>query len=134
MKNIRSRFQRLLRTKNLEFFQIQFPEEERFAYLLYYDNGNLSESIDILLITHFELNDNFYQDIVDFNDDMFGMKPKRHYYMSEIVYVEREFKFDFPNDMTAICLFIQNILMKYGVQVQFDDIFNSSFDYLSQDL
>ncbi|MDG8483878.1 hypothetical protein OLA23_10930, partial [Streptococcus pneumoniae] len=81
MRTLKTRFIRWLRTRDVEFFQVMSQGTEESAFLLYIDQrrpegGN---HIDILLISHFELSEESYEDVLSFNDDMLGFKPTCSY-------------------------------------------------------
>lgn len=133
MKSTKTRFQRLLRTRNSEFFQIELADDDRMAFLLYVDQRDLQKPIDIYLIAHFQLSDASYDEILSFNNDMLGMKPVRQYFMDHLILVEREFTFDFPENMSAVCGFINQILQGKNKDVLISGIQDKDFNYLSQD-
>ncbi|WKA54983.1 hypothetical protein [Planococcus shixiaomingii] len=110
MKKDKTRFKRLLRTRNSEFFQIDLADDDRTAFLLYVDCQDVEKPIDIYLITHFQVSDKSYEEILSFNNDMLSMKPTRHYYMKDLILEDREFEYDFPKGMDAIINFINQIL------------------------
>ncbi|GLJ04622.1 hypothetical protein [Bacillus sp. YKCMOAS1] len=134
MRTLKTRFKRLLRLREFEFFQVVSQDSEKYAFLLFCDqrlskDGN---KVDIYLISDFELSDESYQDVLSFNDDMLGMKHSCSYCM-DIVSVKEEFDFDFPFDMLAIRTYVQEILDLVGIEKQLPEFEETDFDYLSQE-
>lgn len=137
MRTLKTRFKRLLRLHDLEFFKIVMSDEEQAAYLLIHDGRPRSNEIDgnrisTYLISNFELSDSSYQDVLNFNDDLLGMKHNCSYFMDSLR-VEKEFDFDFPFDMLAIRNYVQEILSTLGIDTKLPDIKETDFNYLSQE-
>ena len=132
LRQLKTRFIRWLRTRDVEFFQVISQDTEESAFLLYVDqrcqkSGN---HIDIYLISHFELSEKSYEDVLSFNNDMLGNKPACSYYM-DILPVEEEFDFDFPYDMLAVQRYVDELLERVQAN-KLPDITEKNFDYLSQ--
>ncbi|MFN2747283.1 MULTISPECIES: hypothetical protein [Bacillus] len=107
-------------------------ENDYIAHLLIHDDQTDQDCIDVYLIYTQELDDDSYQDVVSFNDDLLGMKYKRTHYMN-LLKVEEEFDFDFPFDMLAIRHYVQEILNILGINETLPNMKESNFDKLSQD-
>ena len=136
LRLLKTRFERLLRLRELEFFQVILHDEERYAFLLYFDEECAGSKVDleaikIYLISNFELSAQSYEDVLSFNNDMFGMKPCRGYFMEEVK-VEEEFDFDFPNDMDAVRRYAQYVLELTGNKKDLGQLENERFNYLTQ--
>lgn len=138
MRSLNTRFKRLLKLRDLEFFKVVLSDDERDAYLLIcderhpqveFEDGN---SIKIFLISNFELSDLSYQDILSFNDDLLGMKYNCSYVMDNVL-VQEEFDFDFPYEMLAICDYVEKILKSLGIDKEIPNIKEKDFNYLSQE-
>ncbi|WP_411810202.1 hypothetical protein [Bacillus altitudinis] len=107
-------------------------DTEESAFLLYIDQrrpkgGN---HIDIYLVSHFELSEESYEDVLSFNNDMLGYKPACSYYMDTLS-VKEEFEFDFPYDMLAVQRYVDELLERVQAN-KLPDITEKNFDYLSQ--
>lgn len=113
MRTLNTRFKRLLRLRDFEFFQVELNDDDRTAFLLFIDERLLDSeegnNVKIFLISHFELSDSSYQDVLSFNDDLLGMKYNCSYVMDTLT-VKEEFDFDFPFDMLAIREYVQELL------------------------
>jgi len=136
MRKLNSRFKRLLKSCNLEFFKVVLNDEEQDAYLLIHDERIPMDNIEgnriaVYLISNFELSDSSYQDVLSFNDDLLGMKHNCSYFMNSLR-VEKEFDFDFPFDMLAIRDYVQEILSILKIDTKLPDIQETDFNYLSQ--
>lgn len=136
MSKKKTRFKRLLRLNEIEFFQIEMSDTEKTAFLLYIDERQpgVSESgnnISIYLISDFELSDSSYEDVLSFNDDLLGMKYNCAYIMDRLK-VEEEFEFNFPYDMLAISEHVQTLLAKLDVDKKIPALEEGDFNYLSQ--
>ncbi len=138
MRALHTRFKRLLKLRNLEFFQLVLCDDERSAFLLVVDKrlvdfdsqgGNL---ISVYLVTHFELSDQSYKDILSFNDDLLGMKHNCSY-ATDILSVKEEFDFDFPFNMLAIKSYVQELIKMLGIDITLPEMKERDFDKLSQD-
>lgn len=136
MRTLNTRFKRLLRLKHLEFFQVVLSDDNRSAFLLVVDerlpDSEEGNKINVYLVSHFELSDSSYQDILSFNDDILGMKHNCSYVLSTLT-VKEEFDFDFPFDMLAIRRYVQELIYMLGIDLILTDIQESAFDRLSQD-
>ncbi|WP_050827716.1 hypothetical protein [Bacillus altitudinis] len=134
MRTLNTRFKRLLRLREFEFFQVELHDSEKCAYLLFCDQrfSEKGNKVDIYLISDFELSDESYQDVCSFNDDMLEMKHNCSYFMN-VVSVKEEFEFDFPFDMLAIRTYVQEILDLVGIEKQLPEFEETDFDYLSQE-
>ena len=69
MRVIKTRFKRLMRTKNMEFFLIVSENEERNSFLLICDERTLEKGenkISAFLISNFEPSDTLYEDTYNF--------------------------------------------------------------------
>ncbi|RST57789.1 hypothetical protein D5F11_020725 [Siminovitchia terrae] len=138
MRVFRTRFRRILRLHNIEFFQIVLSDDDRGAFLLVYDEERVAQKPDdgnhirLFLISNFELSDSSCQDVLSFNDDLLGMKPNCSYFM-DILRVEEEFDYDFPFHMLAVRDYIQEILSTVGIDEKLPNLKNTDFNYLSQD-
>lgn len=136
MRTLNTRFIRLLRLNDIEFFQVALNDNEKLAYLLYIDE-KYSESLEdgnqisVYLISDFELSDSSYEDVLSFNDDLLGMKYNCSYIM-DILTVEEEFSFDFPYNMLAIRTYVQRLLMKLNSHKKLPVLEETDFNYLSQ--
>ncbi|MCW6699474.1 MULTISPECIES: hypothetical protein [Bacillus] len=86
--------------------------------------------IDILLISHFELSEESYEDVLSFNDDMLGFKPTCSYCMVTLS-VEEEFEFDFPCDMLAVQRYVDDLLKRVQAN-KLPELTYKDFDFLSQ--
>ena len=136
LRLLKTRFERLLRLRGLEFFKVVLHDDKRDAFLLYFDGEVFDskdelDSIKIYLISNFELSGQSYEDVLSFNNDMFGMKPSRGYVMEEVK-VEEEFDFDFPNDMDAVRRYAQYVLELTGHKKELEQLKNGRFNYLTQ--
>lgn len=137
MRTLNTRFQRLLRLRDVEFFQVMLSDDERSAYLLIHDERESEDlekgnHISVCLISHFELSDISYQDILSFNDDLLGMKYNCSYEMNTLS-VKEDFSFNFPFDMVAIRNHVQELLSLLKIDKKLPDLEELSFNYLSQD-
>lgn len=136
MRTLNTRFKRLLRLKHLEFFQVVLSDDNRSAFLLVVDerlpDSEEGNKINVYLVSHFELSDSLYQDILSFNDDLLGMKHNCSYVLNTLT-VKEEFDFDFPFDMLAIRRYVQELIYMLGIDLILPDIQESDFDRLSQD-
>lgn len=136
MRTLNTRFKRLLRLKHLEFFQVVLSDDNRSAFLLVVDerlpDSEEGNKINVYLVSHFELSDSSYQDILSFNDDLLGMKHNCSYVLNSLT-VKEEFDFDFPFDMLAIRRYVQELIYMLGIDLILPDIQESDFDRLSQD-
>lgn len=97
MRTVHTRFKRLMRLRDFEFFQVEWNNDERCAFLLYVDerlpDSEEGNNINVYLISHFELPDSSYQDVLSFNDDLLGMNHNCSYVMDTLTVTE-EFDFD----------------------------------------
>ncbi|KXZ18972.1 hypothetical protein AXI59_15675 [Bacillus nakamurai] len=133
MRTLKTRFKRLLRLRNFEFFQVISAENNDYiAHLLIHDAKSAKDCIDVYLIYTHDLDDDSYKDVVSFNDDLLGMKYRRSHFMN-LLKVEEEFNFDFPFDMLAIRNYVQEILNILGIDETLPTMEESDFDRLSQD-
>lgn len=138
MRSLNTRFKRLLKLRDLEFFKVVLSDDERDAYLLICDerhsqiNSEDGNSIKIFLISNFELSESSYQDVLSFNDDLLGMKYKCSYFMDSVL-VQEEFDFDFPFDMLAIRNYVEKVLKSLSINKEIPDIKEKDFNYLSQE-
>lgn len=137
MRTLNTRFKRLLRLRDFEFFKVVVSDDERDAYLLIYDERSQGASqeenhVKVFLISNFELSESSYQDVLSFNDDLLGMKYKCSYFMDTLS-VKEEFDFDFPFNMIAIRDYIQEILPVLGISKGLPDFEELDFNYLSQE-
>lgn len=136
MRTLNTRFKRLLRLQDLEFFKIVLSDEDQDAYLLIHDQRHLDKEdngnrIAAYLISNFELSDSSYQDVLSFNDDLLGMKHNCSYFMDSLR-VEKEFDFDFPFDMMAIRTYVEEILSILEIDAKLPNFKETDFNYLSQ--
>ncbi|ARW31582.1 uncharacterized protein S101441_02033 [Bacillus subtilis subsp. subtilis] len=66
MRALHTRFKRLLKLRNLEFFQLVLSDDERSAFLLVLEerledfDSQGGNQISVYLVTHFELSDQSY--------------------------------------------------------------------------
>lgn len=138
MRSLNTRFKRLLRLRDVEFFKVVLSDEERDAYLLIYDERhNQKESEDgnhikVFLISNFDLSESSYQDVLSFNDDLLGMKHNCSYFMDSVL-VQDEFDFDFPFDMLAIRNYVEQILNSLNIDTKLPGLNEKDFNYLSQE-
>ncbi|MCY8824421.1 hypothetical protein [Bacillus atrophaeus] len=111
-------------------------DDNRSAFLLVVDerlpDSEEGNKINVYLVSHFELSDSAYQDILSFNDDLLGMKHNCSYVLNTLT-VKKEFDFDFPFDMLAIRRYVQELIYMLGIDLILPDIQESDFDRLSQD-
>nr|WP_306664915.1 hypothetical protein [Bacillus pumilus] len=123
---------RWLRTRDVEFFQVISQDSEESAFLLYLDQRrpHAGNHIDVCLISHFELSEESYEDVLSFNNDMLGFKPNCSYCM-DTMSVEEEFEFDFPRDMLAIQRYVDNLLNRIQAN-KLPAMTEKDFNYLSQ--
>lgn len=131
-----TRFKRLLRLNDIEFFQIEMSDNEKSAFLLYIDEkypAALKEGnkISIYLVSDFELSAASYENVLSFNDDLLGMKYNCAYIMNSL-WVEEEFNFDFPFDMLAVHEYVQQLLLRLNIEKKLPVLEESDFNYLSQ--
>ncbi|MHA7767901.1 hypothetical protein [Bacillus atrophaeus] len=136
MRTLNTRFNRLLRLRDLEFFQVEFNDDERCAFLLFVDerlpDSEEGNNINVYLISHFELPDSSYQDVLSLNDDLLGMKHNCSYVMDTLT-VKEEFDFDFPFDMLAIRKYVQELLSTLKIDKKLPEFEETDFNYLSQE-
>lgn len=137
MRSLNTRFKRLLRLRDLEFFKVVLSDEERNAYLLIFDERHNQEfedgnHIKVFLISNFDLSESSYQDVLSFNDDLLGMKHNCSYFMDSLL-VQDEFDFDFPFDMLAIRNYVEKILKSLNIDKKVPEINEKDFNYLSQE-
>lgn len=136
MRVLNTRFIRLLRLNDIEFFQVALNDNEKLAYLLYIDerypeslkDGN---QISVYLISDFELSDSSYEDVLSFSDDLLGMKYNCSYILDTLT-VEEEFTFNFPYEMLAVRTYVQELLAKLNIDKKLPVLEESDFNYLSQ--
>lgn len=92
-------------------------DDERSAFLLVLDerlvdfDSQGGNHISVYLVTHFELSDQSYKDVLSFNDDLLGMEHNCSYAM-DILSVKEELDFDFPFNMLAIKSYVQELIIK----------------------
>lgn len=137
MRSLNTRFKRLLRLRDLEFFKVVLSDEERNAYLLIFDERHNQEfedgnHIKVFFISNFDLSESSYQDVLSFNDDLLGMKHNCSYFMDSLL-VQDEFDFDFPFDMLAIRNYVEKILKSLNIDKKVPEINEKDFNYLSQE-
>lgn len=136
MRTLNTRFKRLLRLRDLEFFQVELNDDERCAFLLFVDerlpNSEEGNNINVYLISHFELPDSSYQDVLSLNDDLLGMKHNCSYVMDTLT-VKEEFDFDFPFDMLVIRKYVQELLSTLKIDKKLPEFEEMDFNYLSQE-
>ncbi|OCB95694.1 uncharacterized protein SRCM101294_01941 [Bacillus amyloliquefaciens] len=136
MRTLNTRFKRLLRLRDFEFFQVELNDDDRTAFLLFIDERSLDSeegnNVKIFLISHFELSESSYQDVLSFNDDLLGMKYNCSYVMDTLT-VKEEFDFDFPFDMLAIREYIQELLSTLKIDKKLPKLKETDFNYLSQE-
>ncbi|ANF38862.1 hypothetical protein IM717_04935 [Bacillus velezensis] len=136
MRTLNTRFKRLLRLRDFEFFQVELNDDDRTAFLLFIDERLLDSeegnNVKIFLISHFELSDSSYQDVLSFNDDLLGMKYNCSYVMDTLT-VKEEFDFDFPFDMLAIREYVQELLSTLKIDKKLPKFKETDFNYLSQE-
>ncbi|MEC1292043.1 hypothetical protein P9B58_17910 [Bacillus mojavensis] len=136
MRILNTRFKRLLRLRDFEFYQVELNNDERCAFLLYVDerlpDSEEGNNINVYLISHFELPDSSYQDVLRFNDDLLGMKHNCSYVMDTLTVTE-EFDFDFPFDMLAIREYVQELLSTLKIEKKLPEFEKTDFNYLSQE-
>lgn len=138
MRALHTRFKRLLKLRNLEFFQLVLSDDERSAFLLVLEerledfDSQGDNHISVYLVTHFELSDQSYKDVLSFNDDLLGIKHNCSYSM-DILSVKEEFDFDFPFDMLAIKRYVQELINMLGINLTLPEMKERDFDKLSQD-
>ncbi|MCY8818829.1 hypothetical protein MOE19_19235 [Bacillus atrophaeus] len=130
MRTLNTRIKRLLRLKHLEFFQVVLSDDNRSAFLLVVDerlpDSEEGNKINVYLVSHFELSDSSYQDILSFNDDLLGMKHNCSYVLNTLT-VKEEFDFDFPFDMLAIRRYVQELIYMLGIDLILPDIQEKRF-------
>lgn len=138
MRALHTRFKRLLKLRNLEFFQLVLCDDERSAFLLVVDkrlvdfDSQGGNQFSVYLVTHFELSDQSYNDVLSFNDDLLGMKHNCSYAMDTLS-VKEEFDFDFPFNMLAIKSYVQELIKMLGIDITLPEMKERDFDKLSQD-
>lgn len=136
MRTLNTRFKRLLRLRDLEFFQVELNDDGRCAFLLFVDerlpDSEEGNNINVYLISHFELPDSSYQDVLSLNDDLLGMKHNCSYVMDTLT-VKEEFDFDFPFDMLAIRKYVQELLSTLKIDKKLPEFEETDFNYLSQE-
>lgn len=136
MSTSKTRFKRLLRLNEIEFFQIEMSDPDKAAFLLYIDerwpaNSQEGNKISIYLISNFDLSDFSYEDVLSFNNDLLGMKYNCSYVMN-MLRVKEEFNFNFPYDMLAISTYVQTLLTKLHIAKELPALKENDFNYLSQ--
>lgn len=133
-----TRFKRLLKLRDIEFFNIIVNDDDRTAFLLIYDERQSQKKaedgnhIKLFLISTFELSEAAYEDVLRFNDDLLDMKYNCSYFM-EIVKVTEEFEFDFPFEMRAIRTYVEELVHVLKLDVTLPELSEKDFNYLSQD-
>jgi len=132
LRQLKTRFIRWLRTRDVEFFQVVSQDAEESAFLLYIDQRQPKSGnhIDIYLISHFELSEESYEDVLSFNNDLLGYKLACSYNMDTLL-VKEEFEFDFPYDMLAVQRYVDELLKRVQAN-KLPDLTEKDFDYLSQ--
>ncbi|MEC1406882.1 hypothetical protein [Bacillus halotolerans] len=150
------KFYRLLRTSEVEFFQvIQKETSNIYGYILIVDSkrkGELSDNpvligiedeneyegssnyIQVIAFTEERYLETFTADTFSFIDGLLKMKPDCQFFIKEQVYnSDSEFlDFDFPFDMTPIVDIIAPYAQKINKDINLNNIRNSDFNYLSQ--
>ncbi|MGO0713510.1 hypothetical protein P5408_012065 [Bacillus subtilis] len=113
-------------------------DDERSAFLLVVDkrlvdfDSQGGNHISVYLVTHFELSDQSYKDVLNFNDDLLDMKHNCSYSM-DILSVKEEFDFDFPFDMLAIKRYVQELINMLAINLTLPEMKERDVDKLSQD-
>ncbi|TWG61233.1 hypothetical protein [Bacillus subtilis] len=150
------KFYRLLRTSEVEFFQvIQKETSNIYGYILIVDSkrkGELSDNpvligiedeneyegssnyIQVIAFTEERYLETFTADTFSFIDGLLNMKPDCQFFIKEQVYnSDSEFlDFDFPFDMTPIVDIIAPYAQKINKDINLNNIRNGDFNYLSQ--
>lgn len=150
------KFHRLLRTNEIEFFQvIQKETSNIYGYILIVDSKrkeNLSDNpvlieiedeneyegaanfIQVITFTEERYRENFTPETFTFIDGLLNMKPDSHFFIKEKVYSSDSdlLDFDFPFDMTPIVDFITPYAQEINKDIDLNNIINSDFNYLSQ--
>ncbi|MCY8908802.1 hypothetical protein P8907_11665 [Bacillus atrophaeus] len=115
---------------------MELNDDERCAFLLFVDerlpDSEEGNNINVYLISHFELPDSSYQDVLSLNDDLLGMKHNCSYVMDTLT-VKEEFDFDFPFDMLAIRKYVQELLSTLKIDKKLPEFEETDFNYLSQE-
>ncbi|MHC8661559.1 hypothetical protein ACW5MY_19470 [Bacillus sp. Bwzl_19] len=115
---------------------MELNDDDRTAFLLFIDERSLDSeegnNVKIFLISHFELSELSYQDVLSFNDDLLGMKYNCSYVMDTLT-VKEEFDFDFPFDMLAIREYVQELLSTLKIDKKLPKLKETDFNYLSQE-
>lgn len=133
-----TRFKRLLKLRDIEFFNIIVNDDDRTAFLLIYDERRPQKQaedgnhIKLFLISTFELSEAAYEDVLRFNDDLLDMKYNCSYFM-ESVKVAEEFEFDFPFEIRAIRTYVEELVHVLKLDVTLPELSEKDFNYLSQD-
>jgi hypothetical protein len=145
------RFRRLLRTRNLEFFEIN-KEENACGYVLFYDNRRQSRLSDFPILVEIESEEDFdssknhinvtvFKNNMDeqsfentnlFISDMLDTKADCSYYINE-KNIDKELEFDMPDHMLGIVDFLKLLISDNGIEIQIPEIQEESFNYLSQE-
>ncbi|CAN2252016.1 conserved hypothetical protein [Bacillus subtilis] len=150
------KFYRLLRTNEVEFFQvIQKETSNIYGYILIVDSkrkGKLCDNpvligiedeneyegssnfIHVIAFTEERYLEDFTADTFSFIDGLLNMKPDCHFFIKEQIYKSNSelLDFDFPFDMTPIVDFITPYAQEVNKDINLNNISNSDFNYLSQ--
>ncbi|MCY7961306.1 hypothetical protein MOD45_20215 [Bacillus spizizenii] len=150
------KFYRLLRTNEVEFFQvIQKETSDIYGYILIVDSRRKeklcdnpvligmedkneyegsSNFIQVITFTEERYLQDFTADTFSFIDGLLNMKPDCHFFIKEQVYKSNSelLDFDFPFDMTPIVDFIKPYAQEINKDINLNNISNSDFNYLSQ--
>ncbi|MGY2642280.1 hypothetical protein [Bacillus inaquosorum] len=150
------KFYRLLRTNEVEFFQvIQKETSNIYGYILIVDSKKKvklcdnpvligiedeneyegsSNFIQVIAFTEERYLEDFTADTFSFIDGLLNMKPDCRFFIKEQIYKSNSelLDFDFPFDMTPIVDFITPYVQEVSKDINLNNISNRDFNYLSQ--
>ncbi|MGD6956456.1 hypothetical protein ACQCWA_00325 [Rossellomorea aquimaris] len=145
------RFRRLLRTRRMEFFEIN-NENQSCGYLVFHDTQRESKLKDFPILVGVEAEEDFdsnknhievilFKNNMDeesfeytnyFISDMLDTKADCSYYIKEYD-IKKELEFDMPNHMLGIVDFLSSLFEENMINIDIPEVKEVSFNYLSQE-
>ncbi|WP_242267293.1 hypothetical protein [Bacillus cereus group sp. BfR-BA-01518] len=144
---------RLLRSKEVEFFEIENETLDTLGYMLFIDKrresklSDFPELIGVETEEDFEPNDNHIQVIIFkkeplnesileqqylFIESMLGRKASCSYHVSEYI-TNKQLIVDMPDNLLSINTFISELLSEINQTIDLSQITEKQFNYLSQE-
>ncbi|RJS58969.1 hypothetical protein [Bacillus sp. PK3_68] len=152
-------FQRLIASKDFEFYRVITPDFDDVGYLIFYDthrktvlsdNTVLSESgmseeefedyaranhIAVLFFSYFETHhekyDSEFRQILNFVDGMLDYKPDTTYFM-DVYTIDKELEFGYPNEFEKVSEFASYLVERANKEITVPKISRNSFKHLTQ--